>query len=138
MLSSRKWCGREDSNFHGLPHSDLNAARLPIPPRPHITSTSRGDSKSQTSCEVGICNRIDKGDSGHFETFQTGANICPHANVLESPCLGEYDDKARNHPNSAENRQSSRLGCVRRADSLSGGGALYGRAGRRYPGRSRQ
>lgn len=29
------WCGREDSNFHGLPHSDLNAARLPIPPRPH-------------------------------------------------------------------------------------------------------
>ena len=32
----RKWCGREDSNFHGLlTHSDLNAARLPIPPRPH-------------------------------------------------------------------------------------------------------
>ncbi len=34
--SGRKWCGREDSNFHGLPHSDLNAARLPIPPRPHM------------------------------------------------------------------------------------------------------
>src|SRR5690606_7435961 len=33
--SFREWCGREDSNFHGLPHSDLNAARLPIPPRPH-------------------------------------------------------------------------------------------------------
>lgn len=31
-----RWCGREDSNFHGLPHSDLNAARLPIPPRPHV------------------------------------------------------------------------------------------------------
>jgi hypothetical protein len=31
-----EWCGREDSNFHGLPHSDLNAARLPIPPRPHV------------------------------------------------------------------------------------------------------
>src|SRR5690606_22123445 len=29
------WCGEEDSNFHGLPHSDLNAARLPIPPPPH-------------------------------------------------------------------------------------------------------
>ena len=29
------WCGREDSNFHVLRHSDLNAARLPIPPRPH-------------------------------------------------------------------------------------------------------
>ena len=39
MIGSRcrekRWCGREDSNFHGLPHSDLNAARLPIPPRPH-------------------------------------------------------------------------------------------------------
>lgn len=32
----KKWCGREDSNFHGLPHSDLNAARLPIPPRPRF------------------------------------------------------------------------------------------------------
>ena len=31
----RRWCGREDSNFHGLlTHSDLNAARLPIPPQP--------------------------------------------------------------------------------------------------------
>ena len=29
------WCGREDSNLHGLLHSDLNAARLPVPPRPH-------------------------------------------------------------------------------------------------------
>ena len=40
MISTAKksrWCGREDSNFHGLPHSDLNAARLPIPPRPHVT-----------------------------------------------------------------------------------------------------
>ena len=25
-----KWCGREDSNFHALRHSDLNAARLPF------------------------------------------------------------------------------------------------------------
>ena len=31
-----KWCGREDSNLHGLLHSDLNAARLPVPPRPHV------------------------------------------------------------------------------------------------------
>src|SRR5690606_10545546 len=38
ILTGRfRWCGREDSNFHGLPHSDLNAARLPIPPRPHVT-----------------------------------------------------------------------------------------------------
>ncbi len=27
-------CGREDSNLHGLPHWNLNPARLPIPPRP--------------------------------------------------------------------------------------------------------
>ena len=30
-----KWCDRKESNFHGFLHSDLNAARLPIPPRPH-------------------------------------------------------------------------------------------------------
>src|SRR5437762_10544293 len=35
FIQSGKWCGREDSNLHGLPHSDLNAARLPVPPRPH-------------------------------------------------------------------------------------------------------
>ena len=35
-LKTINWCGREDSNFHGFPHSDLNAARLPIPPRPHV------------------------------------------------------------------------------------------------------
>src|SRR5215475_6784228 len=34
------WCGREDSNFHGLPHSDLNAARLPVPPRPHACNSA--------------------------------------------------------------------------------------------------
>src|SRR5690606_22411281 len=41
-VSFFKWCGREDSNFHGLPHSDLNAARLPIPPRPHVAGKSGG------------------------------------------------------------------------------------------------
>ena len=30
-----KWCGREESNLHEQAHSDLNAARLPFPPRPH-------------------------------------------------------------------------------------------------------
>src|ERR1700748_3346119 len=43
------WCGREDSNFHGLPHSDLNAARLPIPPRPPVVR--RGVSKPDRLCE---------------------------------------------------------------------------------------
>lgn len=36
---SRKTCGREDLNFQGhlISHSDLNAACLPIPPRPQVT-----------------------------------------------------------------------------------------------------
>jgi len=35
VRSKTVWCGREDSNFHGiLSHNDLNVARLPIPPRP--------------------------------------------------------------------------------------------------------
>ena len=46
-LATGEWCGREDSNFHGLPHSDLNAARLPVPPRPrkcgpHVTNRLPG------------------------------------------------------------------------------------------------
>jgi hypothetical protein len=44
------WCGREDSNFHGLPHSDLNAARLPIPPRPPVVR--RGGSKHRSLWEA--------------------------------------------------------------------------------------
>src|SRR5687768_4336939 len=31
-------CGRLESNQHELPHTDLNRARLPIPPRPRRTS----------------------------------------------------------------------------------------------------
>ena len=31
-----KWCGREELNLHEQAHSDLNAARLPFPPRPLI------------------------------------------------------------------------------------------------------
>ena len=30
------WCGRKDLNLHGLPHQNLNLARLPIPPRPPV------------------------------------------------------------------------------------------------------
>ena len=36
MALGEKWCGQEDSNFHGLPHNDLNVARLPIPPWPRV------------------------------------------------------------------------------------------------------
>jgi hypothetical protein len=35
-----------------LPHSDLNAARLPIPPRPHMTWW-RGITRSPSACEEG-------------------------------------------------------------------------------------
>jgi hypothetical protein len=34
-VSEKDWCGREDSNLHGLPRCHLKAVRLPIPPRPH-------------------------------------------------------------------------------------------------------
>ena len=30
------WCERRDSNSHGLPHWNLNPARLPIPPLSHV------------------------------------------------------------------------------------------------------
>src|SRR5690606_2979812 len=29
------WCERRDSNSHGLPHWNLNPARLPVPPLSH-------------------------------------------------------------------------------------------------------
>ena|GEM_PF-2095981 len=31
----RQWCPEEDSNLHTLRHTDLNRARLPIPPPGH-------------------------------------------------------------------------------------------------------
>jgi hypothetical protein len=36
-----EWCGREESNLHEQAHSDLNAARLPFPPRPHCRPVFR-------------------------------------------------------------------------------------------------
>lgn len=30
-----QWCPEEDSNLHALRHTDLNRARLPIPPSGH-------------------------------------------------------------------------------------------------------
>lgn len=32
-LLLQRWCSREDSNLHGLPHTVLSRTRLPIPPR---------------------------------------------------------------------------------------------------------
>lgn len=36
---NRDWCGRRDSNPHGLPHGILSPARLPVPPRPRGRSS---------------------------------------------------------------------------------------------------
>jgi hypothetical protein len=33
--NSEAWCPEEDSNLHTLRHTDLNRARLPIPPSGH-------------------------------------------------------------------------------------------------------
>ena len=33
-VRSIQQCGRQESNLHGLPHGNLNPARLPVPPRP--------------------------------------------------------------------------------------------------------
>ncbi len=38
----RSWCGRRDLNPHDLRHWNLNPARLPVPPRPHIILTPQG------------------------------------------------------------------------------------------------
>ena len=35
FCSTLKWCPGEDSNLHTLRHTDLNRARLPIPPPGH-------------------------------------------------------------------------------------------------------
>src|SRR6185437_631314 len=49
----KRWCGREDSNFHALRHSDLNAARLPIPPRPHImVGPRRGEARERLANDL--------------------------------------------------------------------------------------
>ena len=37
ILSSLKWCARQDLNLHALRHYHLKVARLPIPPRAHGT-----------------------------------------------------------------------------------------------------
>lgn len=36
-----KWCERGDSNSHGLPHWNLNPARLPVPPLSQVQILSR-------------------------------------------------------------------------------------------------
>ena len=37
------WCGRRDLNSYALGHRNLNPARLPIPPRPHLLYGRAGD-----------------------------------------------------------------------------------------------
>jgi hypothetical protein len=43
-------CGRRDSNPHGLPHWNLNPARLPVPPRPQAATVAK--------CSCGIVGRM--------------------------------------------------------------------------------
>ena len=43
------WCGRRDSNPHILRYWNLNPARLPVPPRPHLGTADRGASIPRAS-----------------------------------------------------------------------------------------
>jgi proteasome lid subunit RPN8/RPN11 len=51
-----RWCGRGDSNPHGLPHGILSPARLPVPPLPRPVQDSavdvRGASESGRQLEL--------------------------------------------------------------------------------------
>ena len=58
IRTHRLWCGQWDSNPHGLLHRNLNPARLPIPPYPHIQFpsifTREGDARGRASLLVRI------------------------------------------------------------------------------------
>src|SRR5690606_1175433 len=41
--SCNPWCERGDSNSHGLPHWNLNPARLPVPPLSHAAAIIPAD-----------------------------------------------------------------------------------------------
>lgn len=75
-LWKRAWCGREDSNFHGLPHSDLNAARLPIPPRPHVAGgrfvTGNGHVANRFSGDKQLLEKEAKKDAHTHLQAETG------------------------------------------------------------------
>ena len=42
ITRQQMWCERRDSNSHGLPHRNLNPARLPIPPLSQVRAWRRG------------------------------------------------------------------------------------------------
>ena len=43
LVYPRRWCSREDSNLHRLPHMILSHTRLPIPPREPVVFVSGTD-----------------------------------------------------------------------------------------------
>jgi hypothetical protein len=81
-LASRdkKWCGREDSNFHGLPHSDLNAARLPIPPRPQASWRAAGIANGYRVGKPEIAGKLAR-LPGHWRLRSSPAN-----GINTAPC----------------------------------------------------
>jgi hypothetical protein len=58
----KKWCERRDSNSHGLPHWNLNPARLPVPPHSHIAARQsvKGIDIDDSCQEKGLLNAITK------------------------------------------------------------------------------
>ena len=62
-----RWCGRKGSNLHGLPHWNLNPARLPIPPRPlwTVTVTVYQKTRRATPAHSEFCDFSCSGHGGH-------------------------------------------------------------------------
>ncbi len=67
------WCRGEDSNLHGLPHLDLNQARLPIPPPRHALRNRLPDSAWPASCPFNLL---------------TGRHFASRRSLYQSDCPG--------------------------------------------------
>ena len=68
-----KWCGREELELpRPFGHSDLNAARLPVPPRPHVMKRGR---RSATATRQGAASS--KGPRG-AQCRLSPANFVPY------------------------------------------------------------
>src|SRR5215217_344437 len=82
------WCGREDSNFHALRHSDLNAARLPIPPRPHcVVEASRRSGEESGDVAKDLANHKHLNGDFFARPVESGKRPARKQRKKAHPCL---------------------------------------------------